>query len=28
MQWQKGKMAVVWPESITDSKIQKPGWMK
>jgi len=28
MQWQKGKMAVVWPESITDSKIQKPAWMK
>jgi branched-chain amino acid transport system substrate-binding protein len=28
MQWQKGKMAVVWPASIASEKIQKPGWMK
>lgn len=28
MQWQKGKMAVVWPQSIASDKIQKPAWMK
>jgi len=27
-QWQKGKMAVVWPESIASDKVQKPSWMK
>jgi branched-chain amino acid transport system substrate-binding protein len=27
-QWQKGKMAVVWPESIASDKVQKPAWMK
>jgi len=28
MQWQNGKMAVVWPQSIASDKIVKPGWMK
>ena len=28
MQWQKGKMAVVWPPSIASDKVQKPSWMK
>lgn len=28
LQWQKGKMAVVWPESIASDKVQKPAWMK
>ncbi len=28
MQWQKGKMAVVWPPSIASDKIMKPSWMK
>jgi branched-chain amino acid transport system substrate-binding protein len=28
MQWQKGRMAVVWPQSIASDKIQKPAWMK
>ena len=29
LQWQKGgKMALVWPESISEGKIQKPSWMK
>jgi branched-chain amino acid transport system substrate-binding protein len=27
-QWQKGKMAVVWPESIASEKVLKPSWMK
>ncbi|HVN24491.1 MAG TPA: ABC transporter substrate-binding protein [Syntrophorhabdales bacterium] len=27
-QWQKGKTAVVWPESIAEAKIQRPAWMK
>jgi branched-chain amino acid transport system substrate-binding protein len=27
-QWQKGKMSVVWPESIASDKVQKPSWMK
>jgi branched-chain amino acid transport system substrate-binding protein len=27
-QWQKGKMAVVWPESVASDKIEKPSWMK
>jgi len=28
MQWQNGKMAVVWPESIASDKIVRPSWMK
>jgi len=28
MQWQNGKMAVVWPPSIASDKIVKPEWMK
>ncbi len=27
-QWQKGTMAVVWPNSIASAKIVKPSWMK
>jgi branched-chain amino acid transport system substrate-binding protein len=27
-QWQKGKMTVVWPETIASEKVQKPSWMK
>ncbi len=27
-QWRKGKMLLVWPESIASDKIQKPAWMK
>jgi branched-chain amino acid transport system substrate-binding protein len=27
-QWQQGKMAVVWPDSIASAKVQKPAWMK
>lgn len=27
-QWQKGAMAVVWPNSIASAKIVKPSWMK
>jgi branched-chain amino acid transport system substrate-binding protein len=27
-QWQKGKMAVVWPDSIASAKIVKPSWVK
>ena len=27
-QWQKGKMAVVWPPSIASDKVVKPSWIK
>jgi branched-chain amino acid transport system substrate-binding protein len=27
-QWRKGKMVLVWPESVASGKIEKPSWMK
>jgi hypothetical protein len=28
VQWMQGKRVVIFPMTIADSKIEKPGWMK